>query len=354
MEFFAQTLFALWQAKATGRLQIKLGTGKKELNLQNGNIAVDKRTFDEETFLKHLSVKNILSHSSIKKCADHAKKEKTSILSSLLDLELLSPSPLWKHIENVAKQELYFLFDQHPIEFSLSSDNYPQDLSALSLISSIPFIREGIHNMKNFSLIDSFIPVDIKILQKISADPMEGVRLEPHEEYLLQAMSQKSDLQDLLYSSVLGKKNTKKTILFLLSLGIIGSPLRATPSKPLQEFSPAELHKILDTFNAKCSIIFKYVSKELGPVALNLMGKSVEDIKPHLSPKFQKIRLGMDGKIDLHSVLKSNIVFSDRENIQSIIKSLNEILAAEILTVKKTLGNEFEAALIKNLEKIGV
>ncbi len=84
------------------------------------------------------------------------------------------------------------------------------------------------------------------------------------------------------------------------------------------------------------------------------MGKSVEDVKPHLSPQFQKITLGIDGKIDLHSALKTNIVLTDRENIQSIIKSLNEILTAEILTVKKTLGNDFESALIKNLEKISV
>ena len=127
----------------------------------------------------------------------------------------------------------------------------------------------------------------------------------------------------------------------------------ATPNKPLQEFSVAELQKILDTFNAKCSYIYKSVSKELGPVALNLMEKSIEEIKPHLSQHFQRIRLGIDGKIDLQSVLKFNIIKSDRNTIQLVIKSLNEILVAEILAVKKSLGSEFESTLIKNLETIG-
>ena len=354
MEVFAQILFTLWEAKTTGRLQIKKDTIEKELNLKNGNIAVDKSTFDEIAFLKHLSANKILSNPLIKKCEDYAKKEKISIFSALLDLEFFTACQLWKNMEIFAKHELFFLFDQYPLESSFTSRNKLQELSVLFMIPSIPFIREGIHHMKNLSLIDSYIPEDNKILQKLSPDHMKEISLEPQEEYLLHIIGQKTNLQGLLASSVLGKKNTKKTIFFLLSLGILGSPLRATPNKPLQEFSAAELRKILDTFNTKCSTILKYVSKELGPVALNLMEKSVEDVKPHLSPQFQKIRLGMDGKIDLHSVLKSNIVLSDRENIQSIIKSLNEILAAEILTVKKTLGNDFESALIKNLEKIGV
>jgi hypothetical protein len=151
----------------------------------------------------------------------------------------------------------------------------------------------------------------------------------------------------------LGEKYTKKALFTLFCLGMLGPSLMATPNKPLQEFSVAELQKILDTFNAKCSYIYKSVSKELGPVALNLMEKSIEDIKPHLSQHFQKIRMSPDGKIDLQSVLKSNIILADRETIQLVIKSLNEILAAEILAVKKTLGSEFESTMVKNLEKIG-
>jgi hypothetical protein len=60
----------------------------------------------------------------------------------------------------------------------------------------------------------------------------------------------------------------------------------------------------------------------------------------------------MDGKIEWQSVQKSNIILSDRKTRLRIIKSLNEILSAEILAVKKTLGNESESILVKNLEKI--
>jgi hypothetical protein len=354
MESFAEILFTLWDAKTTGRLKVKNDTVEKELILQNGNIAVDNSTFDERAFLEYLSRKKILSHASKKKCEEGAGKNKTSLISCLLERGLLPPSQLWKNMESFTKEGFFPLFDQHPVESSLAPDNTLQDLPAFFVIPSIAFIREGIHRMQNVKLIDACIPEDIKSLQQLSPELRERVGLESHEEYLLHLLKQKKDLQSLLASSILGEKSTKKTLFFLLSSGILGSPLRATPNKPLHEISAAELRKILDTFNTKCSTIFKYVSKELGPVALNLMEKSVEEIKPYLSPPFQKIRLGMDGKIDLHSVLKSNIVPSDRENIQSTIKSLNEILAAEILAVKKTLGNDFESTLIKNLEKIDV
>lgn len=354
MESFAQILFSHWETKTTAQMRIKNEEINKELNLQDGNIAIGKSAVDEKVFLKHLITKRILNSSSIKKLGDRSRNEKTSVLSSLLDQELLSPSQLWKNMEVFIKGDLFLLFDQDHIETSLVSNSNPQDLNVLFVIPSIPFIREGIHRMKNFGIIDNSIPEDIQSLQVLSPEHKEAVALEPHEEYLLHNIEQENDLQSLLSSSMLGEKNTKKTMFFLISIGFLGSSLHATPNKPLQEFSAAELHKILGSYNTKCSVIYKYVSKELGPVALNLMGKSVEDVKPHLSPQFQKITLGIDGKIDLHSALKTSIVLTDRENIQSIIKSLNEILTAEILTVKKTLGNDFESALIKNLEKISV
>jgi hypothetical protein len=192
-----------------------------------------------------------------------------------------------------------------------------------------------------------------KDIQKLTPDYIDFILLKPPETYILKAISEGQDLQSLYASSFLGKKAAKKTIFALFCLGILGTHPMTTPNKPLQEFSAAELRKILDTFNAKCSYIYKYISKKLGPVALNLLEKSIEDTKPNLSPPFQNVSLGADGKIDLQSVVKSNVILSDLEARQMFIKSLNEILTAEILAVKKTLGKDLESSLIKNLEKIG-
>jgi hypothetical protein len=352
MEYFPQILFSAWESKFTGRLLIKSDATEKTLTFIAGNIAIDKDIFEEKAFLKHLLQKKILDNPTAKKCESQAAKKKTSFLASLLDLGIISPQHLWKDMEVYAKQEVFPLFDLSPLTSTLVSEKKPPDAAILFTLPTLSLIREGIYQMENIKLIGALIPKDTEDFQVLEPDHRNQIDLKPYEEHLIQSFGEKNDLQVLISQSPLGEKYTKKALLALICLGILGPSPRATPNKPLQEFSVAELQKILDTFNAKCSYIYKSVSKELGPVALNLMEKSIEDIKPHLSQHFQKIRLGTDGKIDLKSVLKSNIIMSDRNTIQLIIKSLNEILAAEILSVKKSLGSEFESTLIKNLETI--
>jgi hypothetical protein len=353
MDVFPLILFSVWESKTTGRLLIKNESTEKELTFVNGNLAIDKDILDEKAFLKYLLKKKILDNPSAKKCNAQITKKKTSLLAALLDLGILSPQHLWKNMEIFTKQDLFPLFDMSPVVSSLVSEKTPSDVAILFTIPTLSIIREGVYRMKNIKLIDTLIPKETEDFQKLTPEYLDQIILEPYEEYLIHAVSEKKDLKSLFSTSTLGEKYTKKTLFALFCLGILGPSPMATPNKPLQEFSAAELQKILDTFNTKCSYIYKSVSKELGPVALNLMEKSIEDIKPHLSQHFQKIRMAADGKIDLQSVLKSNIILADRETIQLVIKSMNEILAAEILAVKKTLGSEFESTMIKNLEKIG-
>lgn len=352
MESFAQILFSLWTSRTSGLLMIKNDTIEKKLAFISGDVAIGKDIFDAEMFLRHLAKKKILDGPTIKKIEARAEKKKTSILAALLDLGSLTPQHMWKNMEIFVKQDLYPLFDTFPLSPSLVSEKMPRQNSILFTISTPDFIRDGVYQMKNFKLIDSLIPKKGADFQKLTPGYEEQIELLPFEEHFLQTIDGKTDLQNLLSESTLGEKHTKKTLFALFCLGIIGPAPMATPNKPLQEFSAIELQKILDTFNAKCSYIYKSVSKELGPVAMNLIEKSIQDIKPHLSKHFQKIRMEADGKIDLQSVLKSNLILSDRETMQRIIKSLNEVLAAEIVAVKKSLGSDFESTLIKNLENI--
>jgi hypothetical protein len=353
MDSFPQILFSVWESKTTGLLLIKNDKTEKKLTFVQGELAIDKDTFNEKTFLKYLVKKKILDTPSAKKCEARSSKKKTPLRAALLDLGILTPQHLWKNMEIFVKQDLFPLFDLFSLTPSLVSEKAPSNSAILFTIPTLGFIREGIYRMKNFKLIDSLIPKEKEDFQELKPEHSDQIDLQPYEELLIHSVSEKTDLQSVLSTNALGEKYTKKTLFALYCLGILGPSPMATPNKPLQEFSAVEMHKILDTFNAKCSYIFKSVSKELGPVALNLIEKSIDDIKPSLSKHFQKIQLGIDGKIDLQSVLKSNIILADRETIQLIIKSLNEILAAEILAVKKTLGSNFESTLIKNLENIG-
>lgn len=120
----------------------------------------------------------------------------------------------------------------------------------------------------------------------------------------------------------------------------------------LPDFSHAELNTILTAFNRKWLFVYKYISKELGPVAQNILEKSLEDAKARLSPLFQSVKLQSDGNIDTNSVLKAKFNFSSLGTKQTLLIGLNEIIVSEVMAVKKTLGDEHEAILVQNLHKV--
>jgi len=351
MSSFSSILLSLWEQKASGTLSIRDEDIQREIFFRDGEIAVIRGFLEEHVFLEDLVREEMIPASAAAACRKQAEKTGASILSSLLDLEILPPTALWEKMERKAREGLYPLFNVHPLESSWDPESLPPALEILLTIPALDLIHEGAYRTTNQEIIDARLPASLQDLREWTPDYRNSIRLGPHETYLLQALRKSKDLETLYSSSALGEKTTKQALYALLCLGILGPARSATPDKPLQEFTAVELHKILEAFNAKCSAIFKHVSKELGPVALNLLEKSVEEAKPHLLPFFQGIRLSADGRIDFQDVLKSNLLLGDSQMRQRFIKSLNEILSSEILAVKRTLGGEAESALIHHLEK---
>lgn len=350
---FAQLLFNIWKEEKSGYLNIKKDKVEKSLCLQRGKIVVKQGAFPEKIFLETLVKKNILDSSMAKKHQDFAAKNKPTLIKALIELNTLSPSRLWKLMETYQKQDLYPLFNWQQGEYFLDSDNLPQQSEVLLSIQTLSFILQGVRRTENFDLIEAHIPPEKSRIQILQPRYLNQIKLESPEEYLLNMIEEKDDLKSIIERSQLGKKQSKKILFGLLILGIIGLHPNKTRESLYQEDSPVELHKILETFSHKCAYIHKYISKEIGPAALNVLGKCLEETKSCLSPLSRRIELGEGEKINMNSILKANLSLLSEEDRKALLRDLNEILAAEILAVKKTLGNEHESTLVKNLEKIG-
>ncbi|MFQ5721158.1 MAG: hypothetical protein ACE5GI_01530 [Candidatus Aminicenantales bacterium] len=126
-----------------------------------------------------------------------------------------------------------------------------------------------------------------------------------------------------------------------------------TPNSIYPNQTPLDVVDVLRCFNEKFSYIFKYLSKELGPVAFNAMKKCWQETKPHLSSLWQKSKITASGQLDLSHLLKTNLVYTDAKIQAELIRDLNEILVAEVLVIRKNLGSDHETILVQNLEKIG-
>jgi hypothetical protein len=88
-------------------------------------------------------------------------------------------------------------------------------------------------------------------------------------------------------------------------------------------------------------------------VGLSVLEKALEEVRAGLAPPFGGLELRADGRVEFGAFPLKSLPLVNEETRKKFIRLLNEVLAAEVLAVKKALGNTHEAAVIKNLEKIG-
>ncbi len=348
-----QLLLRLWEKKRTGLLRLQRGDAVRVLSFSKGDLALTEISFPAEEFQAKLAEAGILSGEDAEATRAYAQEKNVSFTRSLIEREILSPPRTWELLTGFWLESLFPLFDWPEGEYAFDSGGELSEPHILMTVASLEFILQGIRRMDNSSLIEASLPAESESLQILSPGHAGFLRLAPHERYLLNLLRHSPRLQDLYAQSHLGKKETQKVLFSLFQVGMAGFRQPRNAFKPASEPSSGEAEKIWADFNDKCSSIYKYISKEIGPVAINVLEKALDEVKLRLAPSLQSLELRTDGRIELKPVSFFSLSFSNPESRKAIIQVLNEILVAEVLAVKKTLGDDHEAALVRNLERIG-
>lgn len=348
----AQLLFRLWQKESSGLLKIQNGETDRLYAFHKGHLAAEKDSFNGKDFAAVLIKKNLLDPARLAKCEEHTGRTNSSLLRAFIELNLLAPSFLWNQVEEYIKENILPLFDWAEGEYAFSTTTFPE-CQILARIKTLELILQGVRRMENHALRSAHLPPESETLQTYSPPHRNFIPLEPHEKYILHIIGDSPTLKELCATSELGGEETRNTVYVLLSVGLVGPSPQKSKNRHVPDFSPSEIEKILSVFNEKCALIHKYISKEIGPVAQSVLEKSLEEIRPRLGPPFQNLELRPDGRIEMKVLLKMSLNLQNEDMKKNLVRGLNEILAAEVLAVKKTFGSEHEAALIKNFEKMG-
>ncbi len=348
-----QLLLRLWEKKRSGLLRLHKEDTTRILSFSRGDLALTDISFPAEEFQAKLVEAEILSGEEIEATRAYALEKNISFTRGLIERGILSPSRVWELLAGFWLESLFPLFDWPEGEYAFDSGGELSEAHILMTIASLEFILQGIRRMANSSLIEASLPAEPESLQILSPGHAGLLRLAPHEKYLLSVLRHSPRLQDLYAQSQLGKKETQKALFSLVQLGLAGFRQPRNKFKPASELSSGEAEKIWAEFNDKCSYIYKYISKEIGPVALNVLEKALEEVKPRPGPPLQSLELRTDGRVELKPVSLLSLNFANPESRTAFIQFLNEILVAEVLAVKKTLGDNHEATLVRNLERIG-
>lgn len=283
---------------------------------------------------------------------NQAKEKGVPIVRFLIEEAQISPEIVLNWYIHTWKEWFFRFFDLNEGDYFFESLK-PDDSSIYLELFTPEIILEGIRRMKNLDLMVSYLPDEKENFQVTLSPSLGLISLTPAEKYLLRLISSGNTLAEIYEHCHLGRRECQRALFTFLVMDIITPVSNLASSKYPETPTWKQLDKILTAFNEKCAFIFRFISKEIGPVAWHVLQKSIEEVRPCLSPTMAQINLKEDGRIELPPTEKLAWFFLQKNFRQTLIRDLNEILMTEILAVKRTLGSAFEAALVENLEKIG-
>lgn len=351
---FIKVLAEIWRQGLSGSLYVKAGGASKCLSFERGTLLLDSVSFEERDFLRYLLTSGAADLIALARVEEHAQKAEVSSLRAFVETSVFGPERLCEHLEAFAREEALALVAGGGAEREFHARSGPPARVYVDAVDIPGILLEGVRRMADDEALTAALPAANETIRRLPASSAGAFGLSRAERYVLGLLEPPRSLAEICAASDIGEAATRRGLLAALLLGLAGAAgPKPKTAKLGADLSLAGMDRLLGLFNAKCAYIFKHVSKEVGPVALPLVGKALDEIRGRLDPAFQTAVLKPDGRLELKSLLpvKANIVGDECR--RSMLRSMDEILAAEVLVVKRTLGPEQEAALVRSLEKIG-
>gem|GEM_PF-746591 len=360
-------LYHMYKNSISGLLKVTAAAEgyEKQMVIEDRKIVFAISNSEQDTFGAHLLKHNVIDEDTYFKTEGYMKKNKKRFGRALIELGYLNYDQTWTWVRDHLKSIIYSFFTIESGKYQVLT-NPERGIENIVLdMDIITVIVEGMRHFqsnefleKKFESIDHLYVINTKMLTHMD--------LKPYEIHVFDLVKRNSKLEDIITRSELLEFDTLRLLYLFVILEVIspkpGVPETEPPSIPtvtvemenvvgLSTFTSFE--EALRHYNMKYELIYKTLSKEIGPIALSLLLKAIEDIMENLPTYFQKIQLNSDGRIDEDTVLKLVWYHDFNKNIGQFLKGLEEILYTEIYTVKKHLGIEYEQQVLKWINGIG-
>ncbi len=366
-EGIVKILFKLHLDKLTGNLSIIQDEILFNIIIKNGIIIFVKSKSEANTLGNFLIKQNIITKTDSDKAFEFSNKNNKRFGRSLLELGLIDNDGLWKNVKEHLIETLLSLFIHNTGNYEFfSNSNFDEENITLNL--NIPqLLVEGSRLRTNNGLIDEKLAATEDIYPQ-DYTYIEKLNLKPYEYHILNLIEKESKLSKILEKSELLRFDTLKLIDLFLTMDIITNnkeksieSLNAKKSEPKKIINENEkisgtasfksFAEALKYYNNKYELIYKVFSKEIGPISLSILQKSISDVSDNLPVYLRKIKWNSNGTIQEASLLKSMYHKDFHENIKVFLTGLEEILYAGIYTIRKNISPEKEQTILKWINK---
>jgi hypothetical protein len=270
----------------------------------------------------------------------------------LIESGVLTPKGVWEALRKQAQQIMNELFEWERGEFQFKEG---QEIPGSSMDLGLPILEvvgEGIRSVRNTSLFAERMPSEQSVFESIpAAERKNSLPLEPHERYVLALVDGERSLAEVVRSSELGRMETLRVVFLLFSTGYL--KMRAFPA-PSPHAHEQRLLPLIRRYNEMFAFLHGYLVKEVGPIGEAILSRYLIDQRKQQPLLLSEQKLGRDGTLDERLLQRSLRDLGNGNGSEPLVDGLNELLYAELLAIRRTLGSQHEGRAVQGLRELGL
>jgi hypothetical protein len=339
-----ELLIQLRRSGSTGILSVEFEGTRKAVYFHNGRVvfATSNSPSDRlgETLLRLGKISVEEYELSLQQISHGRRQGKV-----LIEMGAMAPQDLWEGVETQVREIVFSLFEWAAGEFVFESTTLPQKEKVTVSFDPLVLVLEGLRRIDPEGALKGRYPDPGLILEGVK-DADQG-RLEPYEKHILAVVDGRRSVAEICRESEIGDGETQKTLYALYCAGFLrvrGRKLRAVGESLGRDVSESALA----AYNSMYAYIYRYLLREIGPEADATLQAAVQEL--HAAGGIMtSCRVTKGGIIDPSSLLMALTQVPDAERSLQLTNTLNEVLYAMLFAVRKTIGADHEANILKAL-----
>jgi len=339
-------LHELDAAGATGILSLTSGGARKALYLSGGRVVFGASNLPSdrlgEVLLREGKITPDQNETSVRALAQGRRQGRV-----LVEMGALSPDELWWAVQTQVREIVFSVFQWDEGQFHFEDSVLPEREKITVDLDVTALVLEGVRRMEIAGAVRARQPDGYLVVER-AATPPEGL-LHAWEMHVLSLVDGEKSVVELCHESEAGEGQTQKALYAFLCTGIVrarGRKVRALD----QDFVPEDsLLALLDSFNRMYRHVLAYMVKEVGPIAENVLAKYLGTVRESRPDVLSGVPLRKDGSLDEAAVERNLGRLAEDRRRPALVDALNELLYAELLAVKRTLGADHESAIVREL-----
>jgi hypothetical protein len=334
-------------SKATGVLTVAHGGAKKALYVKEGRVVFASSNLPNERLGELLLREGKITveeyEASIKAINKGKRQGK-----ALVEMGALAPKDLWEGVQFQVREIIYPMFQWEEGEFHFEQSQAPEKERITVDLDIVDLTLAGLRRVDANGGIQGRFVEGHTVLERVGETP---AGLEPYEEHVIHLVDGERSAVEICRDSEIGDNETLKVLYGMQCIGVVRAKGKKVHTLD-QDFVPEDsVTSLLNSFNGMYGAIFKHMVKEVGPIAENVLEKYMGGLREQRKDVFAGVKLQKDGSLDNAAVERNLNKFPEEERRSRLVDGLNELLYSELLAVKRTLGAEHEATLIKLLRE---